>query len=68
MREEDVRVTFTDIWLDYKRYRRAYYYDQVTKTTKQQTIENEVKVDFENFTIRKELMEKWKDREVEGQR
>ena len=68
MREEDVRVTFTDIWLDYKRYRKAYYYDQVMKTAKEQTIENEVKVDFENFTIRQEMMDKWKDREVEGQR
>ena len=66
MREEDVRVTFTDIWLDYKRYRQAYYYEQITTTAKQRSIENEERVDFETFTIRKEIAEKWKDRKVEA--
>ena len=66
MREEDVRVTFTDIWLDYKRYRKAYYYEQITTTAKQRSIENEERVDFETFTIRKEIAEKWKDRKVEA--
>ena len=66
MREEDVRVTFTDIWLDYKRYRKAYYREQVITTAKQQSIENEVKVDFETFTVRKEMAEKWRDREAES--
>ena len=68
MREEDVRVTFTDIWLDYKRYRKAYYREQVITTAKQQSIENEVKVDFETFTVRKALAENWKDREAASQK
>ncbi len=55
LKESDVQVTFTDIYRDYKMFRRAYYYHMVVDTekimykTNETNEKGEVPVDIENF-------------------
>ena len=51
LRESDVKVTFSDIWHDYKMYRRSYFYHQVIESPKKFYQRNEVKVDVDKFSF-----------------
>ena len=59
LRESDVKVTFTDIWRDYKNYRTAYYFVESEKLQKDLKNEpgtdekGEVPVNIDNFSFRK---------------
>ena len=50
LNEKKVELTFTDIWEDYKMFRRSYYFMQL-KTARQQMDENMVEVDTKNFSM-----------------
>ena len=59
LRESDVKITFSDIWNDYKNYRLAYYYytdERVAKFVKREPgcdDKGEFPVDVDNFSVRK---------------
>ena len=69
LKENDVRVTFTDIWRDYWHYRAAYYHktnEKIKKdlfTTEDSDANGEVPVDVDKFSMRKHLswMVKYKE-------
>jgi len=56
VRESELKVTFGDIWQDYKNYRQAYYFSKVFETPKETYQRQAVQVDLENFTLKGQLM------------
>ena len=62
IKENNVRVTFSDIWRDYQNYRKAYYFTKVMDTPKEIFQQQEVPVDLDNYSTVETLKQIWKDR------
>ena len=52
LREADVKITFRDIWLDYKMYRRSYFFFNFPDAPKKVFAKNQVSVDVDAFRVR----------------
>lgn len=54
--KKDCEVTFKDIWIDYKNFKSAYYYEQrMNPTEKIKEPQYQVEVPIEKFNLRQTL-------------
>ena len=57
LQEDKVKVTFNDIWRDYKMYKKSYYFHQVQEKAKVTQSREQVPVDIDAFSYRSYI--KW---------